>query len=82
VKIVYPKKDAMVLEFAKEAFDVFKKNEKAETYSKGHVTGVVQVVSGELFAVRWNENAVLVLKLDDFFEPLVFLNADLEGGAK
>lgn len=53
-------------DFARAATEHFRENPQCFTYSKGDPT------PGELFAIRWNCMAVLVVKLSDDHTPLIY----------
>jgi hypothetical protein len=59
-------------EFAFKAADWFSKNDKGVTYSAEGG----RIIPGEYFAVRWGlgNDCVLVLKLDEFYEPQLYGN--------
>jgi len=56
--------------FAKKAAALFAKDEKYSSYTDGTIE------PGVLFALRWGlgNDCVLVLRLDDCFEPVNFQN--------
>jgi hypothetical protein len=58
-------------EFAKKAANNFEENPDHATYS------VKYPAPGELLAIRWGmgNDCVLVLKLDEYFEPVIFQQA-------
>lgn len=60
--------DISTVSFAQEAKKYFLDHADVNTYTSGHVE------PGCLFAVRWglSNHTVLVFKLDDCFEPIVF----------
>jgi len=54
--------------FVKKAASYFSKNPKKTNYTAG------DIVAGCLFALRWgmDENSVLIFKLDENHEPMIF----------
>lgn len=64
MRIVRPTDDAEALTFAKTAAEHFASNPRHFTYG--------EVTPGKSFAVRWNSHTVLVLKIDENSEVLLF----------
>jgi hypothetical protein len=61
-------------EFAKKAAVCFAENDRAYTFTSGAVE------PDEFFAVRWNSNTVLVLKLHEFHEQALYDTGQLIDG--
>jgi len=68
MKVVFVDREREVIEFAERAAQRFFENPEQHIYPTG------QVEEGILFAVRWgrHERAVLVFKLDEYFEPRIY----------
>lgn len=60
--------------FARKAAEHFKSHPTHYTYSEGDPK------AGELFAVRWNDFTVLVVKLDEAYEPECWPCVQFVGG--
>lgn len=72
MRMVHEENVLSELDFAREAAMCFAKNKKIMTYSSQGIENI----KGEFFAVRWGlgKDCVLVLKLDDDFEPTNYQN--------
>ena len=66
MKYFSPCKEGKALEFAEEAAKAFRESPTMQTYTKYEVEG------GELFAVRWNNECVLVFIISDEMEPTLY----------
>jgi hypothetical protein len=66
MRIVFTHREKENEAFAAKAADWFKNNPKCYTYAEGDPK------PGCLFAIRWNPYTVLIVKLDEEFEPLCY----------
>ena len=64
--------DNMCADFAKAAHAHFLANPNHHTFTKD------ELQEGELLAIRWNENAIVVVQLDDFFKPRLYSTYQLK----
>ena len=72
MRMVYEENVLSELDFAREAGMFFAKNKEITTYTSQNIDDS----KGEFFAVRWGmgKDCVLVLKLDEYFEPTNYQN--------
>jgi hypothetical protein len=71
MKVVYPHEEREAIAFAERAAEWFAGGVKRRTYTDDR-----GIQGGCLFAVRWGvaDQAVLVFKLDEYFEPRIYGN--------
>jgi hypothetical protein len=75
VRYLTPSGSREILDFARKAAASFLENPKLETFTDGEIEG------GALFGVRWGADrpaahAVLVLRIDEGFEPIIVGDLD------
>ena len=73
MKVVYVHEERAVIDFAERAANFFAESPIHMTYSEGSpLEG--DAIQGQLFAVRWGiaDQAVLVFKVDEYFEPRIY----------
>ena len=63
---VFPDDEKEFEQFAETASKYFKENPHCYTYAEG------DPAAGQLLAIRWNTMAVLILRVDGEFEPLIY----------
>lgn len=73
MRVVNIASDQKVHDFAKKAAEEFAAHPTYYTYAESDPK------PGELFAIRWNSYTVLVLRLDDDFEPACYPTHQLIG---
>jgi hypothetical protein len=66
MRIVYHNAEISAAEFARKAAEYFKENPRCYTYADRDPT------PGEFFAIRWNPYTVLVVRLDEDWDPACY----------
>ena len=79
MKMVRMEEEERLFDFAKEAAEVFSNDDEVGSYSNPACP-----TEGEYFARRWgmDKDCVLVLKIDENFEPVIFQNIVKRKGGK
>jgi len=77
MRLISIDKDAKHTDFARKATEWFNDHPQHYTFAEGDPE------KGELFAVRWSTISVLVIQIDQDFEPLIypvfpFIKSDLQ----
>lgn len=71
-RIVYVSEDRRIHEFAERATKMMQEHPYMRTYSEDEKQNQTEILPGDLLAIRWNACTVLVLKVDEGFNPLLF----------